>query len=66
MLNSAPCISIAIIDDDIVEGPHGFNFTIMGIVPSGSSLMISDAVAVVNIGDNDGKPIVLVNDSNIG
>ena len=38
----------------------------MGIVPSGSSLMISNAVAIVNIGDNDCKPIVLVNDSNIG
>ena len=38
----------------------------MGIDPPGSSLMISNAIAFVNISDNDSKPIVLVNDSNIG
>ena len=54
MVGDIACNNITIVDDPDLEGLHTFGVRISGSTPSGSQISTMNALATVEIEDNDG------------
>ena len=54
MNGTEECAMLSIIDDDVLEGPHGFGVSIAGTNPN-VNIDFSAASTMISIDDNDGK-----------
>ena len=51
------CINIEILQDNVFEGDHSFQVTIMGTEPPGLNIDVTPDRAAINIMDDDGEMV---------